>query len=134
MITFNIIFKIFILNFFAVVMLCNVQQFFFPSVHNVHNGQYRTPNICNNIPCIDMIAALENSSIMFTSTCKVLIQTECNGILRKCLLQCHLEYVSEISLCTLRRSFGPKIVTTPRRHLNTISHTSAHVDDYAHIT
>ena len=37
--------------------------------------------------CKDMIAALENSSTLFTSTCKVLIQTELNVILRKCLLQ-----------------------------------------------
>ena len=45
---------------------------------------------------IDMIAALENSSILFTSTFKVLIQTECNGVLRTCLLQGHLKYLGNI--------------------------------------
>ena len=46
--------------------------------------------------CIDMIAALENSSILFTSTCKVLIQTEFDGILRKYLLQAHLKCLLNI--------------------------------------
>ena len=47
-----------------------------PSVHNVPNGQHRTPKIRNTMTCIDMISALENSSILFTSTWKVLIQKE----------------------------------------------------------
>ena len=46
-----------------------------PSVHNVPNGQHRTPNIRNTMTCIDMITAFENSSILFLSTCKVLVQT-----------------------------------------------------------
>ena len=37
-------------------------------------------------------------------------------------------------LCTLRRFLGPQIVTPLRRHLNSISHSSAHVAEYAHIT
>ena len=42
--------------------------------------------------------------------------------------------VSEILLCALGRSLGPKIVTLPRRHINTILHSSAHVADYSRIT
>ena len=34
-------------------------------MHNVPNGHPRTANICNNITCIDVIAALENSSIIY---------------------------------------------------------------------
>ena len=48
---------------------------FCPSVHNVPNGQRRTPNIRNTMTCMAMVAALENSSILFTSTREVLIQT-----------------------------------------------------------
>ena len=42
--------------------------------------------------------------------------------------------VPEIALCTLRRSLGPQIVIPSGRRLNTISHSSAHTVDYAHIT
>ena len=52
-------------------------------------GWVRTP--INNITCKDIIAALQNSSILFTSTCKVLIQSEFKDILRKCLLLGHLK-------------------------------------------
>ena len=41
-------------------------------MHNVANGQHRTPNIRTTMTCIDMTAALENSSILFTSKGKVL--------------------------------------------------------------
>ena len=57
-------------------MLCNVK--FCPFVHNVPNDHHRTANICNTITCTDMIAALENSSIIYTPTCKVLIITGFN--------------------------------------------------------
>ena len=40
---------------------------FFPFVHNVPNGYPRTVNICNNITCIYVIAALEKSSIIYTN-------------------------------------------------------------------
>ena len=58
-----------------------------PFVHNVPNGLPRIANICNIstniITCIDVIAALENSSIIYIiPTCKVLIMTEFNTILR----------------------------------------------------
>ncbi len=49
-----------------------------PFVHNVPNDHHRTANICNNITCTDMIAALENSSIIYTPTCKVL------GVVHNC--------------------------------------------------
>ncbi len=42
------------------------------------NDHHRTANICNTITCTDMIAALENSSIIYTPTCKVLIITGFN--------------------------------------------------------
>ena len=89
---------------------------FCPSVHNVPNGQHITPNIRNTMTCIGMIANLENSSIMFTSTCKVLIQTEFNVILRKCLVRGPFEM--SLKYCYV--------------HINTILHTSAHIADYAH--
>ena len=75
------------------VLWCYAMFKFWPSVHNVANGQHRMPHIRNTMTCIDVIAALENSSIMCTSTWKVLIQTECNGILWKCLLQGHLKFL-----------------------------------------
>ena len=75
----------------CLLLWCYAMFNFCPSVHNAPNGQHRMPNIRNTIECIDMIAALENSSMLFTSTCKVLIQTEFNGILHKCLLQDHLK-------------------------------------------
>ena len=120
----------------SLLFWCYVMFKFCPSVHNVPNGQHRTPNMRNALTCrpMAMLAALENSSILFTSTCEVLIQTEFNGILRNCLLQGHLKCFLEISLCTLRRSLGPQIVTPLRRHLNSISHSSAHVAEYAHST
>ena len=34
-------------------------------MNNVPNGHPRTANICNNITCIDVIGALENSSIIY---------------------------------------------------------------------
>ena len=60
-----------------------------PFVNNVPNGHPKTANICNNIglTCIDVIVALENSSIIYMPTYKVLIVTECNTILRRFLLQ-----------------------------------------------
>ncbi len=54
-----------------------------PFVHNVPNDHHRTANICNNITCTDMITALENSSITYTPTCKVLIMTGFNFFLHK---------------------------------------------------
>ena len=60
-------------------------------VNNVQNGHHRTSNICNNITCIEVIAALENSSIIYIPTCKVLIMTEFNTILHRFLLQSPLK-------------------------------------------
>ena len=51
-----------------------------PFVNNVPYGHPRAANICNNITCIDVIAALENSSIIYIPTCRVLIMTEFNTI------------------------------------------------------
>ena len=106
---------------------------FCPFVHNVPNDHHRTANICNNITCTDMIAALENSSIIYTPTCKVLIMTGfkffCINLFYRALWN-----VPEIGLCTLRRSLGPHIGSPSGRRLNTISHSSAHIVDYAHIT
>ena len=45
-----------------------------------------------------------------------------------------LRNVPEIALCTLRRSLGPQIVGPHGKRLNTISHSSAHIVDYADIT
>ena len=42
--------------------------------------------------------------------------------------------VPEIALCTSRRSLGPQIVGSSGKRLNTISHNSAPIVDYAHIT
>ena len=52
---------------------------------------HRTANICNNITCTDMIAAFENSSIIYTPTCKVLIMTGFNFVLHKFMLQSPLK-------------------------------------------
>ena len=58
---------------------------FCPFVKNVPNGHPRKTNICNYITRIDVKAALENSSIIYIPTCKVLIMTEFNTILRRFL-------------------------------------------------
>ena len=95
---------------------------FCPFVHNVPNDHHRTANIYNNITCTDIIAALENRSIIYTPICKVLIMTGFNFF---CINVCYraLWNVPEIALCTLRRSLGPQIVSPSGRRLNTISHT-----------
>ena len=53
---------------------------FCPFVNNVPDGYPRTVNSCTNITCIYVRAALENSSIIYIPTCKVLITTEFNTI------------------------------------------------------
>ena len=112
---------------------CYAMFKFCPFVHNVPNDHHRTANICNNITCTDMIAALENSSIIYTPTCKVLIMTGFNFFCINLFYRA-LWNVPEIALCTLRRSLGPHIVSPSGRRLHTISHSSAHIVDYAHIT
>ena len=73
-------------------------------------GMPPVPPDYNNITCIDMIAALENSSIIYTPTCKVLFMTVFNFF---CINLCYraLRNVPVIALCTLRRSLGPHIVS-----------------------
>ena len=70
---------------------CYAMFKFCPFENNVPNGHPRTANICNNVTCIDVIAALENSSILYIPTCKVLILTEFNTIFRRFLLQTPLK-------------------------------------------
>ena len=44
------------------LVYCYAMFKFCQFVNNVQNGHHRTSNICNNITCIEVIAALENSS------------------------------------------------------------------------
>ena len=79
-----------------------------------------------------MIGALENSLTLFTSTCKVLIQTEFNDrYIAQMFVTGSFEMSLKYSYVGLRRSLGPQIVALPNTHLNrpTISHSSAHVAD-----
>ena len=132
----------------SLLFWCYAMFKFCPSAHNVPNGQHKTPNICKTMTCrpIDMIAALENSSILFISTCKVLINS--NTIqryrLRRCLLQGHLKclwnLVMYVTSFSSRAANSCSTSQTPKYYMPYIYiyiyiySSIAHVADYAHMS
>ena len=60
-------------------------NFAYPCITSL-TASIERPTYVNAMKGMAMLAALENSSIIFTSTCEMLIQTEFNGILRKCFV------------------------------------------------
>ena len=79
-------------------------------------GIARPTYVGNTMTCVDMIAALENSSILFTSAGKVLIQTRFNSILRKNLLQGHLKCLSNIVMYVTSFSRSANSYSTSQIH------------------